>query len=256
METTLLEDRLVVSLISVVFGVALTLIAQHLVNKRGLFTYFVQHNRIGASGDDAVFGTVRVTWNNTPAAHLYSSIVELRNESLKDYENVVVKVFSNDTKLLTERSEIVGTTHDLRWTNEFADKLAVAPGGEATNEQWTLYARQREYLVPTMNRGQVIRITYLNDATTENQPSLWVDVVHKGVRLTIRTPQPQFMGVSQPAAALTGSAMGVFVLAAVIGLVDTTWIAAIVCMVYGLIVLIPGAMCIRSWRWVRDFVGG
>ena len=72
---------------------------------RGLFTYFVWHNKVGVSVDDAVFGTVRVTWNDNLVANLYSSTVELRNESLKDYENVVVRVFSNDTIHLTERAE-------------------------------------------------------------------------------------------------------------------------------------------------------
>ena len=64
---------------------------QRIVNKRGLFTFVVRHNKVGESTDDAIFGTVRVTWNDNIIRHLYLSTVELTNESLKDFENVVVK---------------------------------------------------------------------------------------------------------------------------------------------------------------------
>src|SRR3972149_901514 len=99
MNLSFLDNRLVVVLFSVVAGAIVTLLAQRILNKRGLFTYFVWHNRVGVSADDAVFGTVRVTWNNNPVANLYSSTVELRNESLKDYENISVRVFSSETIL-------------------------------------------------------------------------------------------------------------------------------------------------------------
>ena len=255
MDPNILDNWLVVSLVSAGIGVCLTFVAQRLVNKRGLFTYFVQHNRIGVSADDAVFGSVRVTWNDNPVSLLYSSTVELKNESLKDYKNVILKVFSNDTQLLTEQPEFVGTTRHLQWTKEFADKLTVEPGSQPTQEQWTLYGGQREYLLPTMNRGQVVRVTYLNAVTTGNQPSLWVEIVHKGVKVKIRMPQTEFMGISQPAAALAGCILGLFVFGTVIRFIDTTWIAAVVCMTYGLVALIPGAICIKSWRWAREVVG-
>ena len=104
MDLTLLDNRLIVALIAAVVGAVLTRLTQRVPNKRGLFTYFVRHDRIGLSADDAVFGNVQVTWNNNPVANLYLSTVELRNESLNDYEDVVVRVFTNDTVLLTSRS--------------------------------------------------------------------------------------------------------------------------------------------------------
>ena len=99
----------IVALPSLVVGAILTLLIQRILNKSGLFTYFVSHYQVGVSAEDAVFGKVQVTWDNLPVANLYFSSVELRNESLKDYENVVVKVLTSTTSLLSERTEIVGT---------------------------------------------------------------------------------------------------------------------------------------------------
>ena len=258
MDLTLLDSSLVVPLVSTGLGAFLMFLIQKIVNKRGLFTYVVRHNKVGMSTDDAVFGTVRVTWNDNLIRHLYLSTIELKNESLKDYENVVVKVFTSDTHLLTERSELVGTTRFLQFTEEFSNKLAVESGAQPAQEQSDLYHRQREYLLPTMNRGQVVRIDYLNAALTEDQPSLWIDIVHKGVKVKLHVPQnvSMLMEVPQPHAALVGSALGLLVLSAVIWFIDAIWIASVICMVYGLLVVVPGAICIRSWRWLRELLGG
>ncbi len=252
----ILDNQVVLALISGGLGVILTLITQRILGKRGLFTYFVWHNRIGVSADDAVFGIVRVTWNNNPVANLYSSTVELRNESLTDFDNVTVRVFTNDTVLLTERTEIVGTTRILGWAEEFARSLMVPPGMPPTAAQQGLVASRRDYLVPTMNRGQVVRLTFLNAASTDKQPSLWLDILHKGVKLKFRVAQNQFLGVPQPAAALAGAALGLVVLGIVISFVHTLWIAALLCLVYGLLVLVPGALAIRLWRRLREWLGG
>lgn len=256
MDLTLLDSRWVVALVSTGIGALLTLVIQRIVNKRGLFTFVVRHNKVGESTDDAIFGTVRVTWNGNVINHLYLSTAELTNESLKDFDNVVVKVFTNDAHLLTERPELVGTTRIPQWTEQFANTLHVGSGETPTQEQTRLFHKQREYLLPTMNRGQVVRVAYLNAALTEHQPSLWVDIVHKGVKLRLRAPHNVFMGVPQPQAALVGSALGMVVLGAVILAIDTAWVASVICLVYGLTVLVPGAICIRSWRWLRELVGG
>ena len=212
------------------------------MNKRGLFTYFVWHNKVGVSTDDAVLGTIEVTWNEKPISHLYLSTIELKNESLRNYENVVVKVYAHGTHLLTERSELVDTTHCLQWTEGYS-KLVAELRTKSTQEQVDFICREREYLLPTMNRGQVVRVTYLNEALIDRQPTLEIDIVHKGVKVKLRAPHNVFMGVSQPHAALVGSALGLLVLGSVI------------CMVYGLFVLVPGAVCIKFWRWLRDSLG-
>ncbi|WP_028973423.1 hypothetical protein [Spirochaeta cellobiosiphila] len=87
--------------ISIVFGglggVTMAFLTQKILNKRGVFRYYVNHNKIGVSAQDSVFGNVKVEWNDTPVENLYLSTLELKNESLNDYENVVIKTYTNDT---------------------------------------------------------------------------------------------------------------------------------------------------------------
>ena len=193
-----------------------------------------------------------MTWNDTPVDNLYISTVELRNESLNDYENVAARVFTSDTILLTERSEIVGTILHLNWTQRFSNLIRVEPGREPTQVQRDIFRSQREYLIPTINRGQTVRLTFLNAAKTENQPSLWLDIQHKGVRLEFRAVHNEFWGVPQPYAVLVGTALGLIFLGIVVRLVAAVWIAAVACFLYGVLVLVPGALTIRLWRWLRN----
>ena len=99
--------------------------------------------------------------------------------------------------LLTEKTEIIGTSHTLYWTEDLLNCLAVAPGSEPPDTQWGLYACQREYLIPTMNRGQTVCLTYLNTTSTQQEPTIWIDILHKGVRTELRVPQPEISGVPQ-----------------------------------------------------------
>jgi hypothetical protein len=118
------------------------------------------------------------------------------------------------------------------------------------------HGSRRDYMIPTMNRGQIVRFHFLNAAKTQNQPSIWLDVLHKGVRHRFRVPQNQILGVPQPRAALAGVVLGFVLLGVLIATVETVWIAAVCSLLYGLIAQVPGAWVIRAWRATRDWFGG
>lgn len=255
MEIAWIRDPFAVAVVSGLLGILVTVVAQRLLRKRGLLTYSVRHDRVAVSGDDAVFGSVRVTWNDNPMTNLYTSTVELVNDSLKDYGNVEVRVFSADTILLTERTEIVGTTHFPRWTDEFSQRMVFPSGQQPTPEQIEEVSRRREYLLPTMNRGQVVRFSYLSTARGENAPNIWLDVLHKGVKLKFRVPYNETLGVPQPHAAAVGAAVGLALVAILTVYVRSVALASLVAFSFGLTAQLPGALAIRAWRWARARIG-
>jgi hypothetical protein len=256
MDLTILNNRYVLGVAAAAGGVLLTLLTQYILNKRGLFTYSVRHDRIGVSADDAVFGSVRVTWNGNPVRNLYSSTVELINYSMKDYENVIVRAFTNDTVLLTERTEIVDTTQIANWTAEFSASLTVAPGQQPTQAQIDLHGIRREYLLPIMNRGQLVRFHFLNAAKTQAGPSIWLDVLHKGVKTKFRPARPEILGVALTTSIWIGMAIGLVFLIVLIKFIPILWLAALLAFVYGLFAQIPGIFLVKVWRWLRESLGG
>lgn len=256
MEFTSLSKESTIGVTSGLGGMFVTILTQQVLAKRGLLTYFVRHNLVGLSTDDLVFGSVRVTWNDNPVANLFSSSVELVNQSMQDYENVVVRAFSNDTVLLTEKTEIVGTARILEWAPEFLQQLYVKPGEKATQAQMELHGRQRDYVIPVLNRGEAVRLHFLNAAKTTNQPTIWLDVLHKGVKLEFRVPQGEVMGVNLQSASLAGIALGFILLGVLVSSIEKVWVAALVSLAFGLVAQFPGALVVRGWRWLRNAFGG
>ena len=73
-------------------GFLLSQLTTKIANRRALFTYSVHHSRVGISTDDVIFGSVRVTYNGNPVSNLFSSTVELVNQSMRDFENITVRL--------------------------------------------------------------------------------------------------------------------------------------------------------------------
>lgn len=124
----MIENKIFLAVVSAFGGIIIAVISQKFLNKRGLFTYFSRHNGIGMTVDDPIYGSVRVTWNETEIPHLFLSTIELTNHSMKDYESVKIRAYSNDTRLLTQRTQILGATHFLDFTDEYTKKLEVPEG--------------------------------------------------------------------------------------------------------------------------------
>ncbi len=237
-------------------GVITAWITQRVLNKRGLFSYFVTHNRVGITTEDTTFGNVSVTWNGSSIRHLFFSIIELTNNSLNDYENVIIRTYTDNTTLLSESTQIIDTPNILEWSEKFKKQLHVEEGATATPAQNEIYNSQREYLIPVFNRSQKINISYLNSANSEETPSIWLSATVKGVKVKFRQPVPLILGESQPLAALVGVVIGLLSLIPLVLLVSNPWVIALLAIVYGFIAQLPGALFIKTVRKIKDVIGG
>lgn len=99
-------------------GIFTAWLIQRILQRRGIFSYSVTHDRVGITTEDPVFGSVAVTWNGDTIPNLFLSTMEMKNESLNDYENVIVRAYTGDTKLLTEQAELLETPNILEWSEK------------------------------------------------------------------------------------------------------------------------------------------
>ena len=254
-ELSSLNNVYLLAFFSASLGAIASWIVGRILNKRGIFSYSVIHNKIGVSTEDSIFGNVSVTWNGRAVQHLYFSTIELVNESLNDYENIVITAYTTDTSLLTESTHILGTPNFLEWTETFRRRLHTEPDQNLSEEQLALYFGQREYLIPVFNRGQVVRICYLNEATSDKLPNVWLSATVKGVRLKYRVQQQQILGVSQLQAAAVGGVLGIIGLFPLVYFVPNIWIVAVIALFFGYIAVIPAAYLIKIVRKIRDAIG-
>lgn len=245
------------SVISGAIGGVLTAWLTHrVVHKRGTFSYHVNHSRVGITTDDAVFGKVEASWNGNKIQNLYISNVELTNESMNDYENVVVQVYTSDTQLLSESTQVGNGPDILEWTDKYKKRIVVAQNTEPTTAQRGIYFGQREYAIPVFNRGETVRLTYLNSAITAKAPTIWVAVAIKGVKLKFRVPQPLVLGVPKLRAAIVGGLVCLVVVIALLLTPTLHWLVALVALALGFFAQVPGAYAVRACRKLYNVIGG
>lgn len=253
---TLINSKIFIALASAFGGIAVSVITQKWLNRRSIFSYYVFHNRVGLSADDEIYGSVKVTWNDNPVARLYLSTIELINESSSDFDSVAVRIFTNNSLLLTQRTELSDTTRILDFTDEYKKEILVPEGEQPTEPQLDLYRRRRDYIIPIMNRGQKVRFEFLNAAKTDEEPTIWLEILQKGICCKYRIAHQQFMGVPQPTAALVGSVVGFIAIILILLYTSNLWVAGILSYIIGLVVLVPGACTIKIYRKIRAWYAG
>ena len=248
-----INNPLVAAVVGAAVGTISTWLAQYFSSQRGLFTYLVEHFPVGLSLSDPALGTITVNWNGNSVNKLFLSTMQLKNNSFRDYENVQVRVYTGDAIILTDSTEIIGTTRVLKWTDEFLEMMLLKHKSEA---EMRITSSRREYEIPTMNRGQEIRFTILNTPAGNNNPTLWIDILHKGIKIKYSVPQNETLGVPTALAAVYGFVLSVIFFAVTVSFVDTTWVAAALCTVFGLTATLLGIFTIKAYRHIRSWIGG
>lgn len=252
----LLDSKTLISVVSAVVGGMVGGLLAVLRNRVKTLEYTARHDRLAFAVNDARFGAVQVTWNGVNVVNLFSSRVEVENQSAKDLSGLRFKVYTgNETLLLSERPEMPGTAHALAYTPEYTASLTVAPGAEPTEQQRQMFLHSREYVVPVLNRGQRVIFTYLTSVPGGNQgPSVWVDLLHQGVRIQYRQLGPQVHGAPVRAAILVGLLACVVTLVLASLYISEPWAAGLVCLVVGLIAQSIGAILYRGGLFLKSLV--
>ncbi len=251
----LLDSKLLVSGISLLAGALLGNFIAAYRSRIKILEYTVTHDRIGLSADDAIFGNVRVTWQGHEVTNLYSSVVTVLNGTTVDYTNLKLKVYTGSTLLLTERTEISGTTHILHWTPEYAALLQIPADGVPTDQQFNTHRHSREYHIPVLNRGQRAVMHFLTTVPNRNEkPAIWADLLHPGAQIQFRLLTQQIHGVPVRLALPLGLLASLFVLVGVSFLLNEVWAAALIAMVVGLVAQSIGAWIYRGIRFLKQIV--
>jgi hypothetical protein len=249
---------IIISLVSLVAGALITAVATKLQNRTAKLTYSTTVQRVALAADDPVFGAVRVSWRDMNVRNLHMATVEIENSSGRDFENVDLKVYTHqETVLLNEFTAVVNTPYIVEWSPEFRASLAVAPGAEATDNQLRIYNHSREYRVPVINRGQMLRLNYLCTRPADDTPPfVYVSTVLKGAKLVQQIRTALVLGVPVPLAVIRGSVISFLTVIACGLFVRNVWIASAVSMSVGLFAQIIGAFLYTAERRVRNLLFG
>ena len=220
--------------------------------------YTVTHSRIALTEEDQMFGSVKATWQDAEVRNLYVTTVRLTNVTTADYTDLTFKIYTgNETLLLTERTEICGTSYILHWAPSFAARLAVASDQVLTQEQFEIHRHNREYLVQTLNRRQSVQVQLLTTVPSATQgPSVWLDLLHPGLKVRIVIVELSTLGVPNRLAQPLGIAAAIVVTVATVLSVGAPWLVAFVSCIAGFSATLLGVAVVRIFKELRRNVVG
>ena len=254
----LFQSNLVVALIALVVGSALTAFTGKLQSKTSTLRYSCRVDRVAVSANDQLFGAVNVTWQGTAVRNLYTAVVEVENTTSRDFENVPFKIYIGDaTVLLGERTAVLDSPYIVTWSDTFKSQLSVTTGATPTQQQWNIYNHSREYTIPVFNRRQRLQFTYLCTCPgTDEPPGIFVSTLYPGMKLKRRNFAPLVLGVPVHVAAPRGLLVTVLAVILCGVFVGNSWIAAVIPAVVGLTAQIYGAWLYKAERWLVRAVSG
>ena len=252
----LIKNPLIASLIAVIVTVLLTVVVTKVRNKTAVLRNSVRVDRVGFAADDPVFGSMRITWQDQSVRNLYTAALEIENATTRDFENVKFRVFTeNETFLLSERVLMANTLYLVAWSDEYKKAMEIPKGGTPTQAQLDRYNHDREYLVPSLNRGQKIRFTYLCTRPSDDRvPLVWVSTQTRGIKLRFQSDLSVVLGVPVKIAMVRGLALSALVLIGCGMLISNAWLAATIAMIFGLTVQPIGALEYKVERYIWNLV--
>lgn len=250
------DNKAVWGALSFLAGALVSNLIAVLRNRLRVLDYTVTHDRVGLPSDDPVFTDVKISWQGHSLTNLYSSVVTVSNATLQDFTGLEFRLYAGGpTVLLSESTELSGSTYIIKWSDSFAKELKVSQGQEPTAAQYRKYHSGREYKVPTLNRGQTAVFRFLTTVPTGNEgPRIWVDLLHPGVKAVFRPAAPVVHGVPMQFAAAIGLIACLVVLVAAALGIENRWLLAGICTLVGLFAQSVGAGLYMLLRYLKYLV--
>lgn len=237
---------------SAIAGAVITKLVDFYKHRVKVLEYSVTHTPVAFAADDAVFGSIQVTWQGNPVQSLYVSRVELVNDTGSDLSDLKIVAYTGTTFLLNQHTGLIGSPYIVDFADDYAQKIKIAAGETPTAEQQRLYNTRREYKIPVLNRHQRIALTYLTTTPPGEQPAVFLDTSHAGLALRYRPTGPSILGVPLKLAIVTGLVLSFAVLLCVAFFVSSPVVAGILCMVFGLAASVAGALTVRAARLIQS----
>ncbi|MCC7598355.1 hypothetical protein IGS61_12715 [Janthinobacterium sp. FW305-129] len=252
--SSILDNKLIIALGSGMVGALAARILSLMKGRVQELQYTVKHESVAISADDAIFGSVKASWQGNELKNLYNTKLVLFNDTARDFKDVVVKIYSGDTVLLSERCVIDGTTYIPEYTEEYKKKVPIPPTEPFSEEQLKIYRHGREYKIIALNREQSATFTYLTTVPVGNGgPGVWADIQQEGVRAVHKEIVPEVHGVPLKRALPVGLVACFVILGLVSGLNFPIWLAAGITLLVGLMAQSLGAWLCKVAAAIKRF---
>lgn len=171
------------------------------INRISILRYTVFHQHIAISSNVPGIGSIEVLHNNVSVKSLYLSTVSIVNDTNRDLSDIEVNLTSDSNSIILVSHGInKASGKNVYFTDRYSKILS-----DSNPEIIRSTLSFRDYLIPVINRGDIIEFSLLIVNDLGNYPFITVACEHIGVKIKFqKVPRQKLFGESTTVSALIG----------------------------------------------------
>lgn len=229
--------------------------------RRITLSWTANFQKISPQGADPIFSKIQVSLNSQTHQNLYSCQLTILNESPRDVEEFDILInFQNSYTILHGQGGISTSAKTLSFSQPFQQTIQIVQQLSDSDRQghpsYNYVVQNREFHLPSLNRGDSAIFTFLIDSTAPNQiASVLVTTEKKGVKLLSRPAQPNLFGVSLQLATPVGIIAAILLVFVISYLSLSSTASAFLGFAVGALALLLGLFLIKLFRFLKNIFG-
>jgi len=194
-------DTIYIYIATFLGGALLVHLWEKFIHRISILRYTVYHQHIALSSNIPGVGTIEVLHNKSPVKNIYLSTAYVNNDTNRDLSNIEISLTcdSNSTILF---SQAVNKSNgkNLNFTNNFSNILS-----DSNHTEIKTVDSSRDYLIPVINRGDIIEFSFLIVNNLGNYPVITAFCEHLGVKIKFqKAPRQKLFGESTAVCSIIG----------------------------------------------------
>lgn len=241
-----MTEKIMIGIITFVFGAVVTHLWDKVRKRIVWLKYTVLHHALGASAQDAKFGSVKLLYNDTPVVNLFMSTIMISNENSSDLSNIDLNIVCDQESLiLISHGRNMASSNELQLTANYASLLS-----NAKQENLGYLFTRRDYKIPVLNRGDKIEFALVTTNPKGKQPYLTVNCDHAGVKMRQVPKFQELFGEPLPHSALIGAIIAVTLCLPAVCFIESKAVLVGACVGFGLFASLLGVLAIKVWKFL------
>jgi len=171
-------------LISAFAGGLITIVTSKLLQKRSRFVIERNDEEFKQGHNLPIGANLQILFGQREITNFRITRFSIKNESTNDFENIKIRIWSGpDRYILHDQIRRIDFLDEIPYHPEFVAVLQPSESGKHSESQINKYYTQREYLIPTLNRFDIVEITVVSTVEPQKDSNVWIEIPHKGIRV-------------------------------------------------------------------------
>lgn len=232
------------TIIGIVVGFILRMLFDKWKKRVAVIKYKINHQSLGTSTKP-----IEILYNKIPVKNVFSSMIEIKNDSPLDIKNAVFKIKGADkTIFLSDFAFKNDPSIAIQWTSEYLGLY------DNLQSNMNVIMHNREYLIPVFNRGDKLLFSLSTSTQSGELPNIIIQSDYIGMRLKCSKIQQEMWGIPIAWATIIGWIATILMCILINMVIHNKFFAVFIALILGWIVILIGYLLIKAFYLILKLI--